>query len=201
MESLQSICCAQLISSYPMGSKIPYNEIPGTTGNWIRGYLLHVNLKIEIRQEVIEMIIECIEYGSATRINVDNVFRKEVHVLSERLGLGHGSNKKNHKKRKRNYTKCLNYADMHITRSQDWVWELSVLKRRRRKINRSLDGDYPEIRKMVLESCLTCEDVPEREILDNMFEIKFLPKKLRYQCIDRLKSDGVILQKYDLDTM
>ena len=193
MESLQTLCCSQLISSYTIGSNIPYKEIPGTTENWLRGYLLHVNLKIEIRQEVIEMIIECIEYGSATRILVDNIFRKEVHVVSERLGLGHGSNKKN---RKRKYTKCLNYADMHITRSNEWTWELSDLKRRSRKTNRTLDGEYPEIQKMVLESYQSWEDHTEREILDNMLEIKFLPKKLRYQCIDRLKSDGIIDKNY-----
>jgi hypothetical protein len=209
MDTLQTICCRKFLSVSPVGTVVPYTEIPGTSGSWVRAWASLVN--VPVAPGVIDMVRECLETGAATRIHVDNNFRREVHTICESMGLCHGP-----KNRKRKKYRGINYADMTISKDAAWVWKIGDLKSTGRRWyhhqhrvksgpRKTLDEEYPKMKQMVRDSlgavasCEPWEDKTEKLIWDGMaLEISSLPAYLRGPCVDRLKRDGLLEDSYVL---
>jgi len=205
MEKLQTLCCLQYLKDSAKGSLILHADIPGSTRHWLRAWCLLLK-KVCQHGDVLDMVIECIETGSSARIQADNMFRRKVHVLSESLGLHHQSPKSGRKRKKR-----INYADMTITRPSGWSWRVPDLEQEARKDvqndvpKRTLDQEYPQVRKMVeenlclIDGCEDWEDKKEKILWDGIaLAIKWLPKRMRAECVKRLVLDGVLEEGYEL---
>lgn len=208
METLQTLCCLEYLRNSAHGTVIPYEDIPGTAYHWLRAWCKIWEKNLRQYCDVVHMVTECIEAGCSTRIQVDNMFRRKVHVLSEKLGLKHGP--KSGKKRKKKGG--INHADMTITRPSGWSWRVPDLDKTSRKgvhnfpnQKRTLDQQYPAVRKMVEESlrlidlCNDWEDKSEKLLWDGIgLEIGCLPKGMRAECVKRLVVDGLLSEGYEL---
>lgn len=211
METLQTRCCLKYLRSCAHGTLIPYADIPGTTFHWLRAW--SKLFKINVCNDVVQMVNECIEDGCSSRIQVDNMFRRNVHIISETLGLNHGPKSRE----KRMKTRGINHADMTITCPPGWSWRVPDLDKTSRKgkgfheqkhqskPRRTLDQEYPGVRKMVEESlrsidlCEDWEDKTEKLLWDGIgMETKCLPRGMRAECVQRLVVDGLLDEGYEL---
>ena len=108
MKTLQTMACRSYLENCKIGTKIPY-EIPGSAESWIIAWMDLMGLE-DRDNKVCDLIVECLNKGSATRTRIPYSLRKRTEIMSDTIGINRGPHVRS------------NLSDIIIILDPDFSW-------------------------------------------------------------------------------
>ncbi|CAN0559327.1 unnamed protein product, partial [Ectocarpus sp. 12 AP-2014] len=190
MDCLQTLACYSFLTNSVVGTEIPC-DIPGTLRAWVRAWAGCVGL--DKNADVLEMVHECIERGSSSRLCVSRAFTGKVDALADTLGIHYTTC------RCEGDNKASGFHDTTIRTASGWTWRVKSFELIRQRIRAGEKKEaefqrrYPVVKKEVIETLgdiRRCEDWEDRLEYILWGEIRssidLLPRGMRKKCVARL---------------